>query len=69
MDITQESFLAELIDRASKRFVATVLGEFEAYTGGKDRRISQLVKDFAGANQRGLYRALTGTEVESKHEG
>lgn len=69
MDIIQENFLAEVIDRSHKRLVATILGEWEAFTGEKDRRISQLVKDFAGANQRGLYRALTGTEVESKHGG
>lgn len=69
MDIQTESFLAELLDRAHKRAVATILGEFEAFTGAKDKRVSQLTKDFFGSNQRGLFRALTGTEVESIHEG
>jgi len=68
MDIVNEAFLAEVIDRASKRFVATILGEFEAFSGEKDRRISQITKDFAGSTARGLYKALTGTDVESRHE-
>lgn len=69
MDIQQENFLAETLEKATKRFIATVLGEMEAFTGEKDHKFSTLVKDFSNRNKRAIYRARTGTEVESPYEG
>lgn len=58
-------FLADVLDTATRRFIATVLNELEAYTGVKDKAISDSVKDDANRCRRIVYRKLTGIEVES----
>lgn len=68
MDIQAEVFLAEVLKKANDRQIATILGEMEAFTGVKDKKMSTLVKDFCNRNRRAMYRALTGTEVESPYE-
>lgn len=68
-DLQTEQFLQDLLESNTKRFIAATLGEIEAFTGRKDARVSQLVKDFSNRSKRALYSALTGVEVESAHEG
>lgn len=64
MDLSADAFLKDVLETATRRFIATVLNEFETYTGEKDKRISGIVKEDANRCKRVIYTHITGTEVE-----
>lgn len=65
VDLETTAFLSDVLDTATRRYIATVLGELEAYTGEKNKAISDIVKDDVNRCRRIVYRKLTGIEVES----
>lgn len=65
MDPNLIEHINDVLETATRRFIATVLGEYEAYIGGKDKRVSDIVKDTSNRSKRILFRQLTGVEVES----
>ena len=67
MDLQTEMFVADILETATRRYIATVLGEIEQETGVKDKKRSDMVKDVANRAKRIIYRQLTGTPVESPH--
>ena len=67
MDPTYNAFISDVLETATRRAIATILGENEQYTGVKDKRISDFVKDDLNRAKRIIYRKLTGVEVESAH--
>ena len=66
-DPETQAFLYDVMDTATRRYIATLLGEVEAYTGEKNKAISDMVKDDVNRMRRVLSRKLTGIEVESAH--
>ena len=66
VDIESAPFLNDVLDTATRRYIATVLGELEAYTGEKNKAISDLVKDDVNRCRRIVFRKLTGIEVEPR---
>lgn len=66
VDIEAAPFLNDVLDTATRRYIATVLGELEEYTERKDKAISDLVKDDVNRCRRIIFRKLTGIEVEPR---
>lgn len=66
IDIEAAPFLSDVLDTATRRYIATVLGEIEAYTQQKNKQISDIVKDDVNRCARIIYRKLTGIEVEPR---
>lgn len=66
--ITLDMFTAQSLERHTKRFIAGVLSDRESFTGAKDKRSAQVVKDFANYSKRIILAKLTGMEVESVHD-
>lgn len=58
-------YLADVLETATRRFIATTLGELEGYTGEKRKDISDVVKDDANRCKRLILRRLTGMETEA----
>ena len=65
MDPQATVYIEDILETATRRFIATILGGIEDYTGVKDKQRSDTVKDTANRAKRILYRQLTGIEVES----
>jgi hypothetical protein len=65
MDPALIDHMADVLETATRRYIATVLGEYEAFTGAKNKGISDTVKDTANRSKRILLRQITGVEVES----
>lgn len=65
MDPALIAHIQDVLETATRRFIATVLGEYEAFVGGKDKAVSDTVKDTANRSKRILLRQITGVEVES----
>ncbi len=65
MDLTTEQFIMECIQQHTNRGIAALLGDIENHLGGKDERISRIVKDTMNAAKRIMYSRITGIEVES----
>jgi hypothetical protein len=65
--VTVDMFTAQAVERHTKRFIAGVLSDLESFTGVKDKRRSQTVKDIANYSKRIMLTKLTGLEVESAH--
>lgn len=63
--ITLDMFTAESLEKHTRRFIAGVLGDRESFTGDKDKRSAQIVKDTANYSKRVILTKLTGLEVES----
>ena len=68
MDLDTSAYFADVLEQATRRAIATILGELESYTGVKDRRISDVVKDDLNRAKRLIYKKVTGAEVESTHK-
>lgn len=64
--IEDAPFLGDAIDTVTRRSIATLLGEVEAYYGEKNKAISDIVKDDMNRCARIIYRKLTGIEVEPR---
>ena len=69
IDQITEQFIADALEREHKRLIAALLNELESYFGGKDEKISTMIKNVANQSKRIMFTALTKTEVESKHGG
>lgn len=65
--ITLDMFTSQTVERHTKRSIAGILSDLEAFTGFKDKRRSQIVKDIANYSKRVMLTKLTGLEVESVH--
>lgn len=65
--IEYDSFLQDILESATKRFCASVLGEIEAFTGQRDEAARRTILDTANRSKRAIFRSLTGIEVESAH--
>ena len=65
IDLVTEQFIAEVLQQHTNRYIAALLSDIEAHVGGKDERISRVVKDTANAAKRIIYTKITNTEVES----
>ena len=65
MDPALIDHISDVLETATRRFIATVLNVYEAFTGAKDKLISDTVKDTANRSKRILLRQITGVEVES----
>jgi len=63
--ITLDMFTAQSLERHTKRLIAGVLSDLEAFTGVKDKKRAQTVKDMANFSKRIMLTKLTGMEVES----
>jgi hypothetical protein len=63
--MTLDMFTAQSLERHTKRFIAGVLSDREAFTGVKDKKAAQTVKDLANFSKRIMLTKLTGMEVES----
>lgn len=63
--VTLDMFTAQSLERHTKRFIAGVLSDREAFTGAKDKRAAQTVKDTANFSKRIMLTKLTGMQVES----
>jgi len=60
--------VADILETHTRRFIAGSLSEIEAELGGKNERISLIVREGANRCKRILLRQITGIEVESRHE-
>jgi len=67
--VTLDMFTAQVVERHTKREIAGILGDLEAFTGVKDKRRSQIVKDYANYSKRAMITKLTGLEIEDAHGG
>lgn len=65
--LTIDMFTAQSIERHTKRLIAGILSDRESFTGVKDKRSSQIVKDIANYSKRIMLTKLTGLEVESSY--
>jgi len=65
IDLVTEQFIMEVVQQHTNRYIAALLSDIEAHVGGKDERISRIVKDTANAAKRIMYSRITQTEVES----
>lgn len=63
--MTLDMFTAQSLERHTKRFIAGVLSDREAFTGVKDKKAAQTVKDMANFSKRIMLTKLTGMQVES----
>ncbi len=63
--MTLDMFTAQSLERHTKRLIAGVLSDLEAFTGIKDKKRAQTVKDMANFSKRIMLSKLTGMEVES----
>lgn len=68
LDPIAEKFVADCLEREHRRLIATVLFELESHFG-KDKKVSDIVKNTANASKRIMFTQLTNTEVESRHAG
>lgn len=68
MDPAYDAYIADVLETATRRAIATILGGHEEYVGGKDKRISDMVKDDLNRAKRIIYSKLTRSEIESAHE-
>jgi hypothetical protein len=66
-NLTLNMFIGQTLERHHKRLIAGILSDVEAFTGSKDHRRSQMVKDQANFSKRVMFTKLTGLEVESSH--
>lgn len=66
--MTLDLFIAQSLERHTKKLIAGVLGDMESFTGVKDTRRSQIVKDLANYSKRVILTRLTGLEVEPSHD-
>lgn len=66
--LTVDMFTAQSVERHTKRQIAGILSDLESFTGIKDKRRSQIVKDIANYSKRVMLTKLTGLEVESIHD-
>lgn len=66
--ITLDMFTSQSLERHTKRFIAGVLSDIESFTGMKDKRKAQVVKDTANYSKRVMLNKLTGLEIESVHD-
>lgn len=66
--LTLDMFTAQSLERHTKRAIAGILSDREAFTGLKDKRAAQIVKDIANYSKRIMLTKLTGLEVESAHD-
>lgn len=64
MDPQAIAYVEDILETATKRYIATILGNLEDVTGYKDKQRSDTVKDTVNRAKRILYRQLTGIEVE-----
>ena len=67
--MTIDLFTSQSLERHHKRLIAGILSDLESFTGVKDKRRSQMVKDIANYSKRIMLTKLTGLEVESAHAG
>jgi len=65
--VTLDMFTGQSLERHHKRLIAGILSDLESFTGFKDKRRSQTVKDIANYSKRIMLTKLTGLEVESAH--
>lgn len=65
--LTVDMFTGQSLERHHKRLIAGILSDLESFTGFKDKRRSQVVKDIANYSKRIMLTKLTGLEVESAH--
>lgn len=65
--MTVDMFTGQSLERHHKRLIAGILSDLESFTGFKDKRRSQMVKDIANYSKRIMLTKLTGLEVESAH--
>lgn len=65
--LTIDMFTSQSLERHTKRFIAAVLSDRESFTGVKDKRSAQIVKDIANYSKRIMLTKLTGLEIESIH--
>lgn len=65
--MTLAMFISQSLERHTKRQIAGILSDIEGFTGMKDKRRSQMVKDIANYSKRIMLTKLTGLEVESTH--
>jgi hypothetical protein len=63
-----ESFIRDVLESATKRFIASVLGDIEAFSGERNAEVRRVVLDTANRSKRAIYTGITGTPVESAHE-
>lgn len=66
--VTLDMFTAQSLERHTKRFIAGVLSDREAFTGTKDKKAAQTVKDTANFSKRIMLTKLTGMQVESVYD-
>jgi hypothetical protein len=66
IDQITEQFIADTLERESRRFIATVLYELESHFG-KDKRISDIVKNSTNTAKRVMFTQITKTEVEPRY--
>jgi ribosomal protein L5 len=65
--VTLDMFTSQSLERHTKRLIAGILSDMESFTGVKDKRRSQTVKDIANYAKRAMLTKLTGLEVEPIH--
>jgi hypothetical protein len=65
--MTLDMFTGQILERHHKRLIAGILTDLESFTGVKDKRRSQTVKDIANYSKRVMLTKLTGLELESVH--
>jgi hypothetical protein len=63
--VTLDMFTAQSLERHTKRFIAGVLSDRESFTGVKNKKDAQTVKDMANFSKRIMLTKLTGMQVES----
>lgn len=67
--VTLEMYISQILEKHTKRQIAGILSDIEAFTGEKDKRRSAVVKDIANMSKRVMFTKLTGLEVEPIHAG
>ena len=66
--ITLDMFTSQSLERHTKRFIAGVLSDLEGFSGIKDKKRAQIVKDTANYSKRVMLTKLTGMQVESVYD-
>jgi hypothetical protein len=65
IDPIAEKFIADVLEREHRRLIATMLFELESHFG-KNKRVSDIVKNVANSSKRIMFTQLTHAEVEPK---
>lgn len=69
IDVVTASFIAEMVNQHTNKYIAGLLTDIENHLGGHNKEVSAVVKDTANASKRIMVSRITKMEIESKYGG